>query len=121
MSAPVVTCACGLYYSLAEWEALPLLGLMDHEEDGDQRLELRNCACGSTCSRALPPPASGALPWPTTEGEEYGARIDVVVRRAQGSEFTREEWVKLAYAALDQAGVRTPELANILAFSEVGR
>jgi hypothetical protein len=109
----VLTCACGRVYSLAEWQMLPFVGRMDVEEDGDARLELRNCTCGSTFSREIPPPSPGALPWSTTGGEEYGVRIDAVLRTAHLSEFSREEWVKLAYAALDQAGATGDTLEPI--------
>ena len=42
-------------YTQEEWEQLESMGVQDYEEEGDQRLELRNCTCGSTLSVVLPP------------------------------------------------------------------
>lgn len=53
---PVCTCACGRSFTAAEWKLLELVGRMDLDEDGDQRLELRNCPCRSTRAIELPPP-----------------------------------------------------------------
>lgn len=47
-------CGCGRTHDEASWAALPLVGHMDLDEDGDQRLLLKNCPCGSTLSRELP-------------------------------------------------------------------
>jgi hypothetical protein len=44
----VKVCKCGQKFTETQWRALPLVGKMDYEEDGDKRLELRNCPCGST-------------------------------------------------------------------------
>jgi hypothetical protein len=41
-------CVCGRTYTAAGWANLPLVGRMDKDEDGDQKLELRNCRCRST-------------------------------------------------------------------------
>lgn len=51
------TCTrCGAVYDLAAWRELPLRGHMDdrdqHPEDGE-RLELRDCPCGTTLSIRL--------------------------------------------------------------------
>jgi hypothetical protein len=43
-------------YTFEEWEQLPFVGLNDYEEDGDQRLELRLCTCGSSIGVVLPEP-----------------------------------------------------------------
>ena len=50
----VARCACcRASHDEEEWRALNRVGLQD---DGDGGwLELRDCACGSTLSRALPP------------------------------------------------------------------
>jgi hypothetical protein len=40
----------------------------------------------------------------------YGAKIDAVLDAATG--FTREDWARLALAALDQANVTTRQLAD---------
>lgn len=43
---PVIkTCGCGLKYTPMRWKTLKLIGMPD---DGHEKLELRNCACGST-------------------------------------------------------------------------
>lgn len=41
--------ACGAHYQRVAWQKLAYLGLMD-DGFGGHRLELRNCACGSTLS-----------------------------------------------------------------------
>ena len=47
-------CACGAAYSLAGWAALRTLGRQDYLEDGDQRLDLRNCSrCHSTMGMVI--------------------------------------------------------------------
>ncbi len=52
MSAPYKTCACGAEYTRDEWSELRFVGYLD---DGDGRLELRDCAsCGSTIAVELP-------------------------------------------------------------------
>ena len=47
---PVCVCSCGATYSENEWRALPLVGTMGDEAE---RLELRNCVCGSTRARVI--------------------------------------------------------------------
>ena len=45
------TCgACGCSYTADKWRALPLKGIIDdrREHADGERLELRNCTCGST-------------------------------------------------------------------------
>jgi hypothetical protein len=44
----VKSCKCGQRFTQMQWNSLPNVGRMDLEEDGDKRLELRNCPCGST-------------------------------------------------------------------------
>lgn len=45
----VVRCACGTTFTLAQWNALDIVGILD---DGVDTLhELRNCPCGSTRAR----------------------------------------------------------------------
>lgn len=46
------TCSCGKRYNEAEWKRLPLVG---EQDDGVERLELRNCSCGSTIAIVLGP------------------------------------------------------------------
>jgi len=41
-------CSCGRAYTLEEFQKLPYVGRMDKDEDGDKKLELRNCVCRST-------------------------------------------------------------------------
>lgn len=42
----VATCSgCQERFTASAWLALPLVGRMDYEEAGDQRIELRNCTC----------------------------------------------------------------------------
>jgi hypothetical protein len=38
-------CGCGRVYTRAEWEKLRFVGW---QHDGEERIELRNCDCGST-------------------------------------------------------------------------
>ena len=44
-TAIVVSCGCGLNYTLEQFRTLDLLGVQLVEDD---RLELRLCVCGST-------------------------------------------------------------------------
>lgn len=46
----IARCSCGRSHTLAEWDKLPLVGVMD--ADGE-KLEQRNCECGSTISILL--------------------------------------------------------------------
>jgi hypothetical protein len=42
----VATCSgCNASFTAETWQVLPLVGYMDYAEDGDQRVELRNCTC----------------------------------------------------------------------------
>jgi hypothetical protein len=43
-------CGCGRPYTRAGWDRLPFVGVQD---DGVERIELRNCVCGSTIAVAL--------------------------------------------------------------------
>lgn len=56
----VKTCGCGLRHTAAEWKKLQFVGQSD---DGVDRYEWRNCACGSTIGIVLGPvrPASAAV------------------------------------------------------------
>ena len=60
------------------------------------------------------------LPWPVKKGEEYGAPVDAVVAEAAVRGFTRADWLKLAYAALDQGaeGSDLPEAKKAFAAIE---
>ena len=49
------TCGCGKQYSSGEWKLLPYVGV---HEDEVERLELRNCGCGSTLAIVLGPMSS---------------------------------------------------------------
>jgi hypothetical protein len=56
MSDPIYrTHRCGgdliATYTEEEWNQLPFVGVNDAEENGDKRLELRLCVCGSTLSK----------------------------------------------------------------------
>lgn len=42
----------------------------------------------------------------------YVQRIDAVVYGSDTSDYTREDWIRLALAALDQAGVSPAQLAD---------
>jgi hypothetical protein len=46
-------CGCGATYSAEAWLGLPLVGFMG-EGDGPWRVELRNCACGTTLAVTVP-------------------------------------------------------------------
>ncbi len=51
-------CACGREHFVGEWSGLPLVGYLVTPEDEKgplERLELRNCPCGSTISIEVPP------------------------------------------------------------------
>lgn len=44
----VKVCGCGRVYDKESWFDLQEVGRQDFEEDGDNRIDVRNCACGST-------------------------------------------------------------------------
>lgn len=46
----VNVCSCGKAYTLAEWLALPYVGVQCDEVE---HLEMRNCTCGSTRARVV--------------------------------------------------------------------
>ena len=48
----VKKCRCGLEYTEALWNELPLVGRQDLE---DEELELRNCVCTSTLALVVQP------------------------------------------------------------------
>jgi hypothetical protein len=48
----VHACSCGRRHTQAQWGALPFVGVQE-TSDGE-RLELRNCSCGSTRALELP-------------------------------------------------------------------
>ena len=50
-----------------------------------------------------------SLPWTVKPVEEYGAAVDELLANARG--FSREDWLKLAYAALDQ-GATSADMAD---------
>jgi len=50
-SKVVNVCSCGRFYTRDEWNSLELIGEMS---DSEERVELRNCICGSTRSINLP-------------------------------------------------------------------
>jgi hypothetical protein len=52
----VKVCGCGRPYTAAGWARLPRVGVQD---DGVERLELRNCLCGSTICVVLGPSLIG--------------------------------------------------------------
>jgi CheY-like chemotaxis protein len=58
-------CACGHVYERPGWERLPLVGEIDNGRGVGERIELRDCGCGSTLAwelgahaRSLAPPPS---------------------------------------------------------------
>jgi len=53
------TCSCGKRYSSGTWKLLPYVGVHD---DGVERLELRNCVCGSTIAIELGPSRTSSRP-----------------------------------------------------------
>lgn len=55
---------------------------------------------------AINPTSPEPLPWRVERGEEYGSIVDPVIGDAQLRGFTREDFLKLAWAALDQAVCR---------------
>jgi hypothetical protein len=52
----VKTCGCGARYTAAEWGELQYVGVHD---DWVERIELRNCRCGSTICVDLNASANG--------------------------------------------------------------
>lgn len=50
---------------------------------------------------------------------QYGGRVDAVVGSPLVSEFTRDDWKRLAMAALDQAGLSEAEQREIAMLAEV--
>ncbi len=61
MSLVHKACACGLAFTLAEWEALPPSAGGLVWEDGDLVLHMRNCPCGSTLAVPTPESATAVL------------------------------------------------------------
>ena len=52
----VKRCACGAAYTERGWDQLAVVGVISVPEDADgpaEKLEMRNCACGSTIARKL--------------------------------------------------------------------
>ena len=49
------TCSCGRVHMREQWHRLPFVGVSDL---GGDRLDLRNCPCGSTICVELPDAAS---------------------------------------------------------------
>ena len=52
---------------------------------------------------ACPTTTPAAMPWTVNPKEEYGAPVDAVIAAATLRGFTRADFLKLAWAALDQA------------------
>lgn len=46
----MIRCDCGLTHEAADWRMLPFVGV---QAMAGERLELRNCGCGSTRARSL--------------------------------------------------------------------
>jgi hypothetical protein len=46
------------------------------------------------------------MPWRVERGEDYGSPVDAVIADSSLLGFTREDFLKLAWAALDQAVCR---------------
>ena len=46
----VKQCSCGIEYTAEGWAKLPCRGVLD---DGVERLEIRNCSCGSSIAVVL--------------------------------------------------------------------
>jgi hypothetical protein len=70
-------CACGETYDPASWSRLDYVGLQD---DGEQVLELRVCACGATIAALVGPSPGGAEPFdvaPSSAWETCGWRVRV--------------------------------------------
>lgn len=61
---------CSRAYTRAEWEALPLVGYGDAFDEGDRRLELRNCPCHSTIAVCLPGPGMPDCTYAEKRGKE---------------------------------------------------
>ena len=55
----IKVCSCGRQYSSGTWKLLPYVG---EQDDGVERLELRNCVCRSTLSIVLESSASSPPP-----------------------------------------------------------
>lgn len=51
--SPQKRCACGRQYDGDAWRALRLVGEIDNGRNVNERLELRNCLCGSTVACEL--------------------------------------------------------------------
>lgn len=48
----------------------------------------------------------------SARGVQYTARVDAVIYDSATATFAREDWIRTALAALDQAGVSPEELAR---------
>ena len=49
----VKRCPCSQTFTRSQWHSLPFVGIQKvdaYEEEPEERLELRNCYCGSTIS-----------------------------------------------------------------------
>lgn len=53
------TCGCGRQYDHINFRALLLVGRMDKDNNGDNKLEVRQCGCGSTIAMVLAPREPG--------------------------------------------------------------
>lgn len=51
--SPSKRCACGRSYDAIAWAELPRIGEIDNGREAGERMELRNCPCGSTIAREL--------------------------------------------------------------------
>jgi hypothetical protein len=63
MATPFHTCSCGATYTKAQWVALPAPRKGEFFEDEFERLQFKNCPCGSTravvVEQKKPPPTEG--------------------------------------------------------------
>lgn len=60
-----------------------------------------------------------AMPWKVPAGQDYGAPVDAVIADASLQEFKREDFLKLAWAALDQAVSRADMRVARAAFDAI--
>jgi len=55
----IKNCACGRQYDHINYRALHYVGRMDQDTDGDSKLEVRQCTCGSSIAMVLAPREPG--------------------------------------------------------------
>lgn len=95
---PIKRCSCGKMYTHREWYSLPLCGVGGDEVE---KLELRNCSCGSTIAVII-----GGDVFDTYVAALRGSRAATRrlgrLRAEQEVPFTEMEWRQIGVFALEK-------------------